>query len=486
MSNFAEWASEKLSSFHELELDRETLEAQIIPYLLSFDDKSDLAKHLQELLGVSGDRTTFIEEFIAKRFPPQKQITATFPQTRVLQTHQFPTPVTQSRNAPSSSTRVNRQENSRSSSPQPNKDDSQEAWKKDKNVYIKKKDEEDYFVGSKKSKQSKNLPQVNNENPTTTDSSVSKPPLPPPNPDQQQQHLSAWKSTKSTKKLMDLEKAIKDLENDQRNETKRVPCHCQATKHPLLEVAPNCLSCGKIICTFEGIGPCTFCGNPVISREQQLEIARDVKKNATSQQQKSTKKKKVGGGGSIPYAAKVSGNFAAATANGGGWVELGYNEEDEKIQNQIREERRRAAEMHKEKLLEYDRTSAKRSTIIDQAADFTLPADRPNQWLNEQEQTELQKKQKSNLRKIQKKSYGKRKVYSLKELEYTPEFINLKSKSSKNKKGSTAQEHDEKAEKSNTKKTTRVQDIDEYFKDATIFSGRTDENLVDDAEPECG
>ncbi|CAG8493466.1 9909_t:CDS:2 [Ambispora leptoticha] len=516
MSNLEEWASEKLTSF--LGLDRETLEGQIIPYLLSFDNESGLAKHLEELLGVNDGSTTFIEEFIAKRFPPQKQITTT-QQTRVLKTHQFPTPAKQ-----------NRQKDSRSSSPQPNKNDSQEAWQRDKNAYMKSKDDdEDYFAGSKKSK-TKNLTQINKENPTTTDSSASKPPLPPPNLDQQDLSISSnfLQSSRPTtpnsisstsrpstptitsskkkasnksakKKLTDLEKTMKDLEKDQSSDSKRVPCSCQATKHPLLEVAPNCLNCGKIICTFEGVGPCTFCGSPVISREQQLEIAREVRKlkNTTSQQQKSMKKKKAGGG-SVPYAAKVSGNFAAVTASGG-WVELGHNEEDEKIQDQIREERRRAAEMHKEKLLDYDRTSAKRSIIIDQAADFTLPADRPNLWLNEKEQAELQKKQESNLRKIQKKSYEKRRVYSLKEvngrhvlveevppnLEFIPEFINSKSKTAKSK-DSAAQKNNEKIEVSNKKKTPRVQDIDEYFKDTAMFSGGTEVNLVDNVEPECG
>ena len=40
----------------------------------------------------------------------------------------------------------------------------------------------------------------------------------------------------------------------------RVPCECQATNHELMT---NCLSCGRIICSQEGPGPCFTCGNTV-------------------------------------------------------------------------------------------------------------------------------------------------------------------------------------------------------------------------------
>jgi hypothetical protein len=34
-------------------------------------------------------------------------------------------------------------------------------------------------------------------------------------------------------------------------------CECQAVDHKLVG---NCISCGKIICAKEGLGPCLFCG----------------------------------------------------------------------------------------------------------------------------------------------------------------------------------------------------------------------------------
>lgn len=39
------------------------------------------------------------------------------------------------------------------------------------------------------------------------------------------------------------------------------PCSCQARRHRLVS---NCLSCGKIVCEQEGEGPCNFCGSLVL------------------------------------------------------------------------------------------------------------------------------------------------------------------------------------------------------------------------------
>lgn len=39
------------------------------------------------------------------------------------------------------------------------------------------------------------------------------------------------------------------------------PCLCQARRHKLIS---NCLSCGKIVCEQEGEGPCSFCGALVL------------------------------------------------------------------------------------------------------------------------------------------------------------------------------------------------------------------------------
>lgn len=37
-------------------------------------------------------------------------------------------------------------------------------------------------------------------------------------------------------------------------------CECQASKHSLIN---NCASCGRVVCSQEGSGPCFFCGDLV-------------------------------------------------------------------------------------------------------------------------------------------------------------------------------------------------------------------------------
>jgi hypothetical protein len=190
-------------------------------------------------------------------------------------------------------------------------------------------------------------------------------------------------------KEMTLEAALKEL--DIKAETpgkKRKPCQCQATKHPLLTAAPNCLSCGKIICTAEGVGPCTFCGSPVLSKEQQVSLIAEAKKKRAEQKQQvqNSKNAPSGGksGGMPAYASKLGGSNNPA-------FQIDDDDDDDRLK----------AELHKEKLLEFQRTSAKRSTVIDQATDFELPTDQANPWQTPQERALMLKKQQSNLRRIQ-------------------------------------------------------------------------------------
>lgn len=198
---------------------------------------------------------------------------------------------------------------------------------------------------------------------------------------------------------MTLEDALKELDiKAEKPGQKRKTCQCQATKHPLLNAAPNCLSCGKIICTAEGVGPCTFCGAPVLSKEQQISLIAEAKKKRAEQkqqQQQPSKRAPSGNGGGTPaYASKAGGDI--------------YSTRYEEDENRIK------AEEHKEKLLEFQRTSAQRSTVIDQATDFELPTDQANFWLSPQERALLIKKQQSNLRRVERKGQSsKHKVMTI-------------------------------------------------------------------------
>ncbi|ORZ20986.1 putative zinc finger motif, C2HC5-type-domain-containing protein [Lobosporangium transversale] len=211
--------------------------------------------------------------------------------------------------------------------------------------------------------------------------------------------------------LTELEKAIRaiDLATESANANKeRKPCYCLATKHKLNVFAPNCLNCGKIICALEGPGPCTYCGSPVVSIEQQqamiLELKREKAALAKEKAMLTSKRKaKAAVISTAGYASKVGGGLTSSTGAAGGWVDLdhGMHSSSGMTSDEEMEEAKKAslAEAHKERLLEYDRTSARRSHVIDQATDFVLPGDRPNLWLTEEERQRQAAKAKENLEK---------------------------------------------------------------------------------------
>ncbi|XP_075981685.1 activating signal cointegrator 1 [Anticarsia gemmatalis] len=119
-------------------------------------------------------------------------------------------------------------------------------------------------------------------------------------------------------------------------------CECQASKHELIN---NCLQCGRIVCKQEGSGPCLFCGNLVCTPEEQKEI--------------NTKTK----GG-----AKLM----------------------ESLMERSRPKGWEAAMSHRNRLLEYDRTSERRTRVTDDDSDYFNAG---SVWLNAKEQEKLDKYQ---------------------------------------------------------------------------------------------
>ncbi|XP_035789030.1 activating signal cointegrator 1-like [Anopheles albimanus] len=117
-------------------------------------------------------------------------------------------------------------------------------------------------------------------------------------------------------------------------------CDCQAVKHKLIN---NCLHCGRIVCEQEGSGPCLFCGTLVCTAEEQQLID----------------------------AASRKGNMLKRTLmeqeRPNGWAE---------------------ALATRNRLLEYDRNSARRTAVIDDESDYF----RTNSvWLNDAERSKLEK-----------------------------------------------------------------------------------------------
>ncbi|XP_061346631.1 uncharacterized protein LOC133292251 isoform X2 [Gastrolobium bilobum] len=110
------------------------------------------------------------------------------------------------------------------------------------------------------------------------------------------------------------------------------PCSCQARSHRLIS---NCLSCGKIVCEQEGEGPCNFCGALVLKE-----------------------------GSSYAGLEESLPPLSDAEA---------------------------AAEAYAKRLVEYDRNSAARTTVIDDQSDY-YEID-GNSWLSKEEKELLKKKQ---------------------------------------------------------------------------------------------
>ena len=108
-----------------------------------------------------------------------------------------------------------------------------------------------------------------------------------------------------------------------------------ATRHVLIN---NCTSCGRVVCSQEGPGPCLFCGDIVVTPEQQEVLQRGSKKSEKLLQQ-------------IMKDADAALRQAA-------------------VYGARQEESLQQALATRDRLVEYDRTSAARSRVIDDESDY--------------------------------------------------------------------------------------------------------------------
>lgn len=119
-------------------------------------------------------------------------------------------------------------------------------------------------------------------------------------------------------------------------------CECQASKHKLIN---NCLSCGRIVCEQEGSGPCLFCGNLVCTEEENQLINTNSKKG-------------------------------------------------ENLKKSLLEQGKKAYELavaQRDRLLEYDKQSERRTTVIDDESDYFKAN---SVWLSDDEKKKLEKLEK--------------------------------------------------------------------------------------------
>lgn len=123
-------------------------------------------------------------------------------------------------------------------------------------------------------------------------------------------------------------------------------CNCVATQHPLLDAAPNCQSCGKVICIKEGLGPCTFCGQPLLSTDEVQSMIKELRAERSREKQAADRalhKKAEAGRPSRPFALPNDHNPSTAELQ---------------------------ALEHRDRLLKFQAQNAQRTTIRDEASDF--------------------------------------------------------------------------------------------------------------------
>lgn len=150
----------------------------------------------------------------------------------------------------------------------------------------------------------------------------------------------------------------------------RHACECLAQKHKLIN---NCISCGRIVCEQEGSGPCLFCGSLVCTNEEQEILQRDSNKSQKL-------RKKLMGDGERDYLPHQEAKMKAGLEK---------------------------AVQHKDKLLEFDRNSVRRTQVLDDESDYF--ASDSNQWLSPGEREKLRRKEEE-LREIRHASRKDRKI----------------------------------------------------------------------------
>ncbi|KAK4644180.1 hypothetical protein QC761_302200 [Podospora bellae-mahoneyi] len=192
--------------------------------------------------------------------------------------------------------------------------------------------------------------------------------------------------------LSDLDQAIRSLEittnpSHSTNSAEGVAarrCNCVGTRHPPLAAAPNCLHCGKVICIKEGPGPCTFCGQPLLSSAEIQSMIKELRADRGREKMAADReahKKAEVAGTPRPYTKTRDPTIAEAQALA-----------------------------HRDKLLAFQAQNAQRTTVRDEAADFDATVG-GSMWATPEERALALKKQQKLLREMEwnaKPEYEKR------------------------------------------------------------------------------
>lgn len=195
--------------------------------------------------------------------------------------------------------------------------------------------------------------------------------------------------------MADLDAAIRALEvstNPSLDNPKARRCLCVATRHPLQTAAPNCLSCGKVVCVKEGLGPCTYCGAALLAPDEVQVLVRELKDQRG--------KERMAAHASAHRRAEVAqkpapfsqprGHFGTAV------VEAGPS---------LAEAAAKARD-HRDKLLTFQAENAQRTTVRDEASDFDVTAavagtTGGNMWATPEDRARELKRQQKILREME-------------------------------------------------------------------------------------
>jgi hypothetical protein len=175
--------------------------------------------------------------------------------------------------------------------------------------------------------------------------------------------------------LSELDAAIRSLEistNSTLQDNDKRKCNCIGARHPLLAAAPNCLNCGKVICVKEGLGPCTFCGEPLLSAVEIQSMIRELKEERG--------REKMAVDAVSHRRPEVSKKPAPFT-----------QPRDTTLMSPAEAK----AKEHRDRLLGFQSQNAKRTTVHEEAADFDTPVAGQNIWASPAErarQLKLQQK----------------------------------------------------------------------------------------------
>lgn len=201
--------------------------------------------------------------------------------------------------------------------------------------------------------------------------------------------------------LADLDAAIRSLEismDQYSDDVASRRCDCVATRHPLQSAAPNCLSCGKVICVKEGLGPCTHCGTPLLTEAEVASMVRELKDERGRERSAAN--------AAAHRKAPVSKTPALFSRSRGG-----QNEDDGFHGASTLSEAEARAREHRDKLLNFQAQNAKRTTVRDEAADFDATRG-GSMWSTPEERARELKRQQKLVRELEwnaRPEYEKRK-----------------------------------------------------------------------------